>query len=859
MQTSPRRRLDMTRLTRQVIVQPMGSRQIPPKDPDCTWLEPNLVLRTNPDVVPPYVDLEAPRVSRVFQWNEDLTINLIIFPADPSNRLIPPYPGPAPKELDDPNSPSTSFTDGTLGKWDPRFYPQLYDPCRPWLPFHVAPRLASVGCRNGRWGSLMCEARPEYHRTLEYLPVTEFFQWNVLGKLGRGGCWNRGKIESLFLRRLHAEDQALQCFEEAKKVDPFFPDHSSYNLPWYDGLSYEDTLSWLTWQEGRDALGRTCRYVAEITALADWMLAKVRHVNVEEPKRESNWENKMGTWASTISSMSQWRELYVGRVPIYIIGKIPSAHPMLKTSLMVENLDNGERLRQNPFDSAHRCYKDWQSIPCFHYKQSMSSCNLSALNKLPLETISPKSKFPADSPLSHVPAIASPKDIWYKTWINTISTDQNSLGQQYALQLDKMGIFKAECRAMLWFIPPQRGILTVETYCHPFFHLYPGSRNEGAIHFREVHDKAHNLWWFQQVNADKLPLAVELDYTFSYPQHNLTIYTSHPFPGLEPSFCRTKVDLTPLSDPPNLTRHYFWKRPSSYKSQDDAEYTWVMEDERSESALPSVSKDPGFSFESSETFDLGDMGHVAEEMDHCDEVEGENEETGQIQGAEAVGESNSRPRLQLVTEHVTNLLAQREACHKELKRRIFNPIKGSDLQSATPVSWQIPGLAPHFVWPIRITELHGDTSVQAVIKLLTVHCHVSLANILIFATYNEFDTTRTVDIGMRYSEDVMAVWALLHGVEVDGRCLIVYPLSAMRGRGVILTKTDRDSTNRLCNFLAIEQASIIWPENGNFNTAVAEHKSAIIEAQWEAGVKGDTNVMPMIPLWDLSDGKCSLL
>jgi hypothetical protein len=46
---------------------------------------------------------------------------------------LPPYPGVAPSNANDMTIGGHGFMDGSLGRFDFRWYPQIYNPRRPWL------------------------------------------------------------------------------------------------------------------------------------------------------------------------------------------------------------------------------------------------------------------------------------------------------------------------------------------------------------------------------------------------------------------------------------------------------------------------------------------------------------------------------------------------------------------------------------------------------------------------------------------------------------------------------------------------------------------------------------------------------
>ena len=110
-----------------------------PVDPAVSWVGPSILpLGLHPDLnIPDYVTLSNVRCGRVFTWAppDQGAQTIAFFPASDGFAQVPPCPGFVPEGFDLWAHPSTAFTDGSRGRWDFRYYPQLYESARPWLGF----------------------------------------------------------------------------------------------------------------------------------------------------------------------------------------------------------------------------------------------------------------------------------------------------------------------------------------------------------------------------------------------------------------------------------------------------------------------------------------------------------------------------------------------------------------------------------------------------------------------------------------------------------------------------------------------------------------------------------------------------
>jgi hypothetical protein len=167
----------------------------------------------------------------------------------------------------------------------------------------------------------------------------------------------------------------------------------------------------------------------------------------------------------------------------------------------------------------------------------------------------------------------------------------------------------------------------------------------------------------------------------------------------------------------------------------------------------------------------------------------------------------------------TRLKEQRVELQALVARRLFKPIKGANLQARAITSWQISKDSDEYVWPLRFTGLHGDASPKMLLQTLYRQYNIRLEDIIVVVAYQELDRSQTIDLGLRYAEDLLWLWCLLHGTIADGQYIQVYPLKAMKGTGrtLMLPPTSyRSGRDRAQRFNAIFNRWDIWPTNGEF-------------------------------------------
>jgi hypothetical protein len=823
------------------------------------------VIGLQPGVVPSPVDLHSPRPGRVFEWKRDGNprdiIPLVIFPADPVNPLCPPYPGLRPEELDDISHPRSCFTDGGLGAWDPRYYPQLFDPTRPWLGYHRAPRPDA-------WWYAFTPPPPTTHRAFypdhsrgfiaHYLPVTEYFEWNQPSRPEHGGKWRKELFRSLFIYRSDYEESILIRLKDLRQFEPDFS-LAAYRLPWYDELDFEDAMSWETWQEGRDALGRICRYVAEMEAMSEWLqtLCALKRSNPhrENPPGSMFW-SYMGTWVTTIQTKEEWTLLHQGFVPVYILSKVPLGHPIAFEAKAGE-LDGGERYRDNRFDRQHEMPNFVLLKPKYSFTWP-SYLQEPAVDPqlLPSEILDP---FPFPFEPQYFPRLLSvvwndpsPRTAANLPWTAYLFNHPLAEKQEPIVvmqdvenrwQLD----YKAECLRLFSFAPPVRGFLSLEHDRHPFFWVYDEIREHSDTHYVEKHNKELDFWYFQLARGHSIERVSQLAYAFVYPEANITIHSNFPFPGRS----RLLGQITSTaqhSTPDQATRMYFKKRLDSsareaFSNGDlEPEYVWT-----STAPIEETSAGPN---------SIANPSEEAQEMDwdlQPDTVDSFTDPAvpSNMLGLELDFDASQHDAVETASfECARELLkAQRVELQCQRDRRLFDPIKGTDLISDSVVPWKPWSALEIIVWPLRIACLHGDTSMTAFLLMLSQRYSIDLEDVLLVSSYAELDQSLTVDLGLRYAEDALWLWVVLQGAIVDGRLLDVYPLNALKGAGQTLDLSGivpsiSHENNRAARIEDIIQLQDLWPTDARLSLSDLQEAISILRSQNDEGQMHLSNPFP---------------
>jgi hypothetical protein len=189
-------------------------------------------------------------------------------------------------------------------------------------------------------------------------------------------------------------------------------------------------------------------------------------------------------------------------------------------------------------------------------------------------------------------------------------------------------------------------------------------------------------------------------------------------------------------------------------------------------------------------------------------------------------------RVISIDEMKHDLMVQCSDLEMQIQRRVFRLVKGNDLRAKLVVPWQPSSLDKSVVWPLRIAHLHGEVTLSTLLSILHERFFVPPQNVLVLCSYQELDTSRTIDLGLRYCEDALWLWCLLHGANADNHLLEVYPLKSMRGRGFMLDPSlmsssvvDDQRESRIDDILSLWK---LGPANGDFAKQIEHMERSFI-------------------------------
>jgi len=580
---------------------------------------------------------------------------------------------------------------------------------------------------------------------------------------------------------------------------------SNFDLPIYDILSFEQTEKWTTYQEGRDAIGRLCRYVEELRALSTWLqVFRVKHKRALSSTILIGRDDIfMGAFVTPHMSLDDWNLYNHACIPLYVIGEIPASHSILQ-ELRSGTLDAQEQFRTGSFEGVHGMQNVWRTAPSYRFPQRSS---VKITSRLPHSISTPRPR-PVNASIHYE---VHPSHAWFKPWTSYIYLDPDTaLVAPTSLPWFpdwETRSFQERCHGLFAFVAPNQSNLIKELDWHPFFDVRSRSLPSGASYYQELYDTNADLWYFRRINKASWEVEAEKAlFVFFYPRESLTILSSYPFPGRDPSFCCKETLHQQCRNLDSTSpRLYAWT-PSSRPS---SRHQWSLVDKIDSDSESDVTDDEDEPYQPADN------------------------ETGNLL-------SPALETLQVDTIHATLptqpvlLHQQRMQVGMQVQRNLFHPIKGNSsggaLSSEYVIPWQASSQRDSTVWPLRIAQLHGDVQAEALLDMLCDEFEMEKSDIVLVCSYTELDSTCTVDLGLRYSEDAMWIWCLLHGVQVDDRYLNVYPLGSMRGTvmGIDVGPiTLRKMASRLYSLDAIQFHKPLWPQNGRFQEMVLIWKDAI--------------------------------
>jgi hypothetical protein len=378
---------------------------------------------------------------------------------------------------------------------------------------------------------------------------------------------------------------------------------------------------------------------------------------------------------------------------------------------------------------------------------------------------------------------------------------------------------KYDDRKHFGFVPPAHRVLSVRADPHPIFQAMPKARAAGVTHIKEetLYPES-NVWWARKLGSNtKKHVADSSLYVFEYPHERITIYSDHPFPGRDPHLgLRADEEGSSVPSMWITPRHYFIHRSQNSEPDDTRppDYIWMATRnvDPSNNAGPNRTIRAGHSYHpysyragnNTETPNTGQ--HIVLDfpviiplgpaVPFYRRVAASSLHTANSQALTLVDDIDI-PTYTMPCDipHLTEgpdaassaLLQQRRALQNQIKRRLFNPIRGTELRSDVLMPWEIPNSNRVLCWPVRVANLDGGTRTEDVLSIISQL--LPTADVIAFAFYSEVDTTNTLDVGMRCAEDALFLWLCLHGVMLGDRILEVYPITCMVGGGFAISNS----------------------------------------------------------------------
>jgi hypothetical protein len=714
-----------------------------------------------------------------------------MFPLCPKYRHVPPYPGLVPETFEEWAHPSTCFSDGGLGRWDFRRYPQLWNPRKPWLGYH-----------------------PNNDNHSYRFSVLNFWYWNDTLNPLSGGHWDRTAIQRLLKEREEVEERLHRLAGDRSHG---ILSGRPYDLPYFDRLDEKDTIRWKTFREGRDALSRTIRYVAELGALCTWLWLKL---DIISQQKKGMWPPKepplsasskfLGVWGATINSPEDWEEILHNRLPVFMIFSIPPEHP-LTTLVKPGNLDADERYRHNHFDASLGRVNARTTIQCYKFPAPYF-----LLEDLP-KYLPSSLKLPTPE-RSH----STSSTVYNGHWTAYICDDSRVI-RDYRISMRQQKVREVEREAFA-YLHPKETVLDSQRDHHPLFHVIPPIRDSVYTYWEEVWDPSFKVFYPRRANRVEGVPNDHWDYYFHFPAEMMGIFSNHPFPGRDrklgrrPTFSSDEDGLAdPLvfegseSGPDEHVRTYCIQKPLVSPSADET-YVWtpgaVSQPGRELTRRPNLSHRgyhpylptmtegvaPHITFErSSRAPRLPEsLNPPVPPRRHSP---GPHSSTlpvpwlpwvprDELLGPavrffkEKAGHPGMAMEVDFELDAMSSLVKQRQQLKESRSRSLWTP--KFNTRNRRLVQWCVPN-SNLCCYPVRVCNLHGSMSCSALFNILQDIAQIT--DIVVFSLYDEVDTTLTLDIGLRYVEDALSTWALLHGVIVDQRPLDVYPIKMILGKG----------------------------------------------------------------------------
>jgi hypothetical protein len=197
-------------------------------------------------------------------------------------------------------------------------------------------------------------ASPMVPSHAEHRNTVEFFKFDKLQHRGiTGGCgtWLSNLCDELYDARHKYEDELKKSLSLAgdPKGERLRAMYGS-TLPFFDPTERGDYKSWRSWAQGRDAIGHTLRYIAEIKAIRYWydeVHGQAKHPP-GTPVDRAPTLTFIGAWVGSVDTSMDWEFLYRSPLPLYVVFTIPFICPLRRLRVTGE-LHGDEAYRVGAF------------------------------------------------------------------------------------------------------------------------------------------------------------------------------------------------------------------------------------------------------------------------------------------------------------------------------------------------------------------------------------------------------------------------------------------------------------------------------------------------------------------------------
>lgn len=277
-------------------------------DPRVTWEWP---ISPCPDFTRILSDFVPPRdaLARAIVLNR-VTYLLVPLRLCEGRLNLPPYPGLILPKSNGISVGGHRCLDGTLGREDPRFVPQLYRAQTPWMGYHANP------------DDLEVALLPEYRNLMiAWSPDAPDLSFDI-GSWDRNFCvalWDRKDMLERNLSRLLSQNPHAR----GRLANTVCPSRNIWTT--------EEAEASSNYMASKDAMGLFQRYVAELQAILEWLedclSIQPELIPVSVAAGRSTLHRFQGVWLVPEMTQTEAQYLARGRIPIYALIRPEDARP----------------------------------------------------------------------------------------------------------------------------------------------------------------------------------------------------------------------------------------------------------------------------------------------------------------------------------------------------------------------------------------------------------------------------------------------------------------------------------------------------------------------------------------------------